>query len=94
MRIGAIEWRMVEPLLRWDLTIDDPPAGLRAYLAFSGSAPCVEIPGGYEQVGAVSGQLQLADRLFSLRSTPARRTHTWDEFAPPPSSGPPTLRRS
>ena len=77
MRVGAVEWRMVEPLLRWELTADDPDAGLRAYLAFTGSAPCHPIVDGYEQVGTVSGQLRLADRRVALTATPARRTHTW-----------------
>lgn len=77
MRIGAVEWRMVEPLQHWELTADDPAAGLRAYLAFSGSRPCSAIPGGYEQVGTVTGQLQLGDRRITVTDAPARRTHTW-----------------
>ncbi len=77
MRIGDVEWRMVEPLLRWDLAADDLDAGLHAFLAFSGSGPCVPLPSGYEQEGTVSGQLQVADRRVTVASAPARRTHTW-----------------
>jgi hypothetical protein len=68
---------MVEPLLRWDLSVEDVEAGLRAYLAFTGSAPCTPLPLGYEQLGTVSGQLQLADRLLTVTNAPARRSHTW-----------------
>lgn len=77
MRIGGVEWRMVEPLRRWELSADDPDAGLRAYLAFSGAGPCTPLADGYEQVGTADGQLQLADHLVRLVGAPARRTHTW-----------------
>lgn len=77
MRIGAVEWRMVEPLQLWELSVDDPEAGLRAYLAFTGAISCHPIVGGYEQVGTVGGQLRLADRRVALTAAPARRTHTW-----------------
>ena len=77
MRIGAVEWRMVEPLLRWDLSADDPVAGLRAYLSFLGTGPCTPLPDGYAQVGTVSGQVQLADQVVTLADSAARRTHTW-----------------
>ena len=77
MRIGGIEWRMVEPLLRWELSAEDPEARLRAYVAFSGSGPCTLLPGGYEQLGTATGQLQLADTLVAVTNAPARRTHTW-----------------
>ncbi len=77
MRIGSVEWRMVEPLLRWELAVDDPDAGLRAYLAFLGSSPCLPIVEGYEQVGTVNGQLQLADHRVAVVDASARRTHIW-----------------
>lgn len=77
MRIGAVEWRMVEPLQHWELTADDPASGLRAYLAFSGSGPCSAVPGGYEQAGLVTGQLQVGDPRITVTDAPARRTHTW-----------------
>ena len=77
MRVGAVEWRMVEPLSRWELSADDPDAGLRAYLAFVGTSPCAPVVDGYEQVGTVTGQLRLADQRAALSATPARRTHTW-----------------
>ncbi len=77
MRLGGVEWRMVEPLQRWDLSVEDREAGLRAYLTFSGSAAPSCIIGGYEQVGVVSGQLQLAERRATVTSAPGRRTHTW-----------------
>lgn len=77
MRIGLVEWRMVEVLRHWELTVDDPAAGLRAYLGFVATAPCVPLPDGYEQVGAVRGQVQLAERRVTLTGAPARRTHTW-----------------
>lgn len=77
MRIGAVEWRMVEPLQRWELAADDPAAGLRAYLAFLGSGPCSALPDGYEQAGTVTGQLQVGDRRVTVTDAPARRTHTW-----------------
>ncbi|CAA9238985.1 MAG: hypothetical protein AVDCRST_MAG76-1658 [uncultured Acidimicrobiales bacterium] len=77
MRLGPVEWRMVEPLQRWDLSVDDREAGLMAYLTFSGSAAPSSIVDGYEQVGVVSGQLQLAERRVTLTNAPGRRTHTW-----------------
>jgi len=77
MRIGRVEWRMVEPLRRWELSVNDLEAGLRAYLAFVGTGPCSPLADGYEQVGWVSGQLQLADRRIAVTDGPARRTHTW-----------------
>ncbi len=77
MRIGGVEWRMVEPLQRWELAADDPDAGLHAYLAFSGSGLCTPLADGYEQLGTVDGQLQLADRRFTVTAIPARRSHTW-----------------
>jgi hypothetical protein len=77
MRIGAVEWRMIEPLLRWDLSVDDPEPPLRAYLTFVGTEPCRPILDGYEQPGTVTGQLQLADRRISLTKAAARRTHSW-----------------
>lgn len=77
MRIGAVEWRMVQPLREWELAVDDVDAGLRGYLAFLASDPCVPLPDGYEQVGTVSGQLHLAGDLIAIAGSPARRTHTW-----------------
>jgi len=96
MLIGGVEWRMVEPLRAWELTADDPEAGLRIYLAFVGSSPCVARTDGYEQVGTVAGQVQMGDRRVTVTHAPARRTHTWGEatrehlriywrgFGPPP----------
>ena len=77
MRLGGVEWRMVEPLQRWDLSVEDLEAGLRAYLSFVGTAPPAWILDGYEQFGTVSGQVQLADVLTAVTNAPARRTHTW-----------------
>jgi hypothetical protein len=77
MRIGGLEWRMVEVLRRWELSVEDPEAGLQAYLSFSGAGPCQPLADGYEQVGTVAGQLRLADRLFTVVDAPARRWHTW-----------------
>lgn len=77
MALGGVEWRMVEPLQRWDLSVDDLEAGLRAYLSFTGTGPPARIPSGYEQLGTVSGQLQLADRRTTVTNAPARRTHLW-----------------
>ena len=75
MRIGGIEWRMVEVLRRWELVADD--TGLQAYLAFAGSATCEPRPDGYEQLGTVSGQLQLGARRISVTDAPARRRRAW-----------------
>lgn len=77
MRVGGLEWRMVEPLLRWELSAEDAEAGLRAYLAFTGSAPCHPLVDGYEQQGTVNGQLHLAGQRIAVVDAPARRTHTW-----------------
>jgi hypothetical protein len=77
MRIGAVDWRMVEPLRQWELAVDDVEAGLRGYLAFLASGLCVPLADGYEQVGTVSGQLHLAGGLIAITGSPARRTHTW-----------------
>lgn len=77
MAIGAVEWRMVEPLLRWDLTARDLEAGLHLYVTFVGSSPCVALPDGYAQQGTISGQIRLADQHLTITHTPARRTHTW-----------------
>lgn len=77
MRLGGVDWRMVEPLQRWDLSVEDLEAGLRAYLTFTGTAAPARIADGYEQVGLVSGQLQLADRRTTVTNAPGRRTHTW-----------------
>lgn len=77
MRLGGVEWRMVEPLYRWDLSVEDLDAGLRAYLSFTGAGAPSRIVDGYEQLGAVSGQLQLADALITVPNAPARRAHTW-----------------
>ena len=77
MRLGGLEWRMVSPLQRWDLSIEDLEAGLRGYLTFSGTSPPARVLDGYEQAGVVSGQLQLADRRTSVTNAPGRRTHTW-----------------
>jgi len=82
MGIGGVEWRMVEPLRRWELSAADPDAGLHAYLAFSGSGLCTPLADGYEQLGMVDGQLQVADRRFTVTAIPARRSHTWRD--PPP----------
>ncbi|MEJ7765397.1 MAG: hypothetical protein WKF86_07865 [Acidimicrobiales bacterium] len=77
MRLGGVEWRMVEPLQRWDLSVEDLEAGLRAYLSFVGTAPPARILDGYEQLGTVSGQVQLADVRTAVTNAAARRTHTW-----------------
>lgn len=77
MAVGAVEWRMVEPLLRWELTVRDVDAGLHAYLAFSGSSACTPLPDGYEQRGSISGQIRLAGLHVTVTDAPARRTHTW-----------------
>lgn len=77
MRLGGVEWRMVEPLRRWDLSVEDLEAGLRAYLSFSGTAPPTRTIEGYEQVGTVSGQVQLAELRTTLTNVAARRAHTW-----------------
>ena len=77
MRIGAAEWRMVEPLRQWELAVDDIEAGLRGYLVFEGTDPCTPLADGYEQVGTVSGQLHLAGDLTTVTKALARRTHTW-----------------
>lgn len=76
MRLGGLEWRMVEPLRQWDLSVEDVESGLRAYLSFTGSGEPSRIVDGYEQVGTVHGQLQLADQLTTVAAA-ARRTHTW-----------------
>jgi len=77
MRLGGVEWRMVEPLRRWDLSVEDLEAGLRAYLSFTATTPPARILDGYEQLGTVSGQVQLAEVRSSVDAAPARRTHTW-----------------
>lgn len=77
MRLGGVEWRMVEPLQRWDLSVEDLEAGLRAYLTFTGTAPPVRILEGYEQAGVVSGQVQLAELRTTVTNAPARRAHVW-----------------
>lgn len=77
MQLGGVEWRMVEPLHRWDLSVEDLDAGLRAYLSFTGAGAPSRIVDGYEQLGTVSGQLQMADTLTTVANAPARRTHTW-----------------
>jgi len=77
MRLGGVEWRMVEPLQRWDLSVEDLEAGLRSYLTFTGDAPPVRTFEGYEQAGVVSGQLQLADLRTTVTNAPARRAHIW-----------------
>jgi len=79
MRIGGVEWRMVEPLRLWELSADDPVTGLRAYVAFKGSGPCAAVADGYEQTGTASGQLQLGERLVTLTGRPGRRTHLWGD---------------
>ena len=77
MRLGGVEWRMVEPLQRWDLSVEDLEAGLRAYLTFTGTAPPARTIDGYEQPGTVTGQVQLAEVRTTVTNAPARRTHTW-----------------
>ncbi len=77
MRLGGVEWRMVEPLRRWDLSVEDLEAGLRGYLTFSGTAPPARIFEGYEQVGVASGQVQVAELRTTVTNAPARRTHVW-----------------
>ncbi len=77
MRLGGVEWRMVEPRQRWDLSVEDLDAGLRAYLTFTGTAPPTRTFEGYEQVGVVSGQVQLADVRTTVTGAPARRAHLW-----------------
>lgn len=77
MRIGGVEWRMVEPLRRWELAADDDEAALRVYLSFSGAGPCTPLADGYEQIGTVSGQVQLAGQRVTVTDAPARRSHRW-----------------
>lgn len=77
MRLGGVEWRMVEPLQRWDLSVEDLEAGLRGYLTFTGTAPPARTFEGYEQVGVVSGQVQVAELRTTVTNAPARRTHVW-----------------
>ncbi len=77
MRLGGVEWRMVEPLQRWDLSVEDLEAGLRAYLTFTGTAPPARMFEGYEQHGVVTGQVQLAELRTTVTNTPARRAHIW-----------------
>lgn len=77
MRLGGVEWRMVEPLQRWDLSVEDLDAGLRAYLTFTGTGPPARIFEGYEQLGVVSGQVQVQELRTTVTNVPARRTHVW-----------------
>ncbi len=77
MALGGVEWRMVEPLQRWDLSVEDLEAGLRAYLTFTGTGPPTRLPDGYEQHGTVSGQVRLADQHTTLTNVAARRAHLW-----------------
>jgi len=79
MALGGVEWRMVEPLQRWDLSVEDLEAGLRAYLSFTGTGPPTRLPDGYEQLGTVSGQVWLADQRTTVTNLPARRAHLWQE---------------
>ncbi len=79
MALGGVEWRMVEPLQRWDLSVEDPEAGLQAYLTFTGTSPPTRLLDGYEQLGTVSGQLRLADQQTTVTNLPARRAHLWQE---------------
>jgi len=79
MALGGVEWRMVEPLQRWDLSVEDLEAGIRAYLTFTGTGPPTRLPDGYEQLGTVSGQVRLADHQTTLTNVPARRAHLWNK---------------
>lgn len=93
MALGGVEWRMVEPLQRWDLSVEDLEAGLRAYVSFTGTGPPTRLPDGYEQLGTVSGQVRLADHQTTLTNVLARRAHLWHETprrdAPPLAPGGP-----
>jgi len=77
MALGGVEWRMVEPLQRWDLSVEVPDGGLRAYLGFTGTGPPARIVDGYEQLGSVTGQLQLADLRTTVTNAAGRRSHIW-----------------
>jgi len=79
MALGGVEWRMVEPLQRWDLSVEDLEAGIRAYLTFTGIGPPTRLLDGYEQLGTVSGQVRLADHQTTLTNVPARRAHLWHD---------------
>jgi len=83
MALGGVEWRMVEPLQRWDLSVEDPEAGLRAYLSFTGTGPPTRLPDGYEQLGTVSGQVRLTDQRTTVTNLQARRAHLWQEQPTP-----------
>ncbi len=77
MRVGGVEWRMVEPLLQWDLSVEDEDEGMHAYLSFTGAGPPYRIAGGYEQLGTVTGQVQVGGRRTNVTGASARRAHIW-----------------
>jgi hypothetical protein len=84
--IEGLGYRMLEPLRRWALRLDDGDD--KAYLEFEGIAPCFDyadnprpLPravawGHYEQSGTVRGDLFLSGRRLSFEGV-GQRDHSW-----------------
>lgn len=84
--IDGLGYRMLEPLRRWALRLDDGPN--KAYLEFDGVGPCFDyadnpapLPravawGHYEQSGTVRGDLFVSGRRLSFEGV-GQRDHSW-----------------
>lgn len=51
-KVGPIEVRIVEPMVRLQLLIDAPEHGVRADLTFDGRSPAIEEPRFFQRIGA------------------------------------------
>ena len=84
--IEGLGYRMLEPLARWTLELDD--GDTKAYLEFEGSGACFDyadnaapLPkpvawGHYEQSGTVRGDLVLGGRRLTFDGV-SQRDHSW-----------------
>ncbi len=89
MRLGGVEWRMVEPLqvedLLGHLSVEDLDAGLRAYLTFTPGhlairPACSRGTNSTRVVSAREGSREAELRTTVTKRTPgwgARRAHIW-----------------
>jgi hypothetical protein len=84
--IDGVTYRMIEPLRRWTLALDD--GGDKAFVEFDGYSPCFDyadnrapLPravawGHFEQSGTVRGDLQLGGHEISFDGV-GQRDHSW-----------------
>lgn len=79
MQIGPLTLKIIEPLKRWGIYLDNNDYGLSCSLEFEGrGAPTVTMPGGhYDQLGRYKGTITIDGQQFSADGFIGNRDRSW-----------------